>query len=100
MCRIRRETPNPPSEVELRLNHFDKPGVYNPSTKGGARVWRPSAVSSLPLVGGILALVVAGRIPVHTAPPVDISLRLTGPAEPIRSFPITAPRPPGLGNNP
>src|SRR5436190_3805856 len=99
MCRIRRETPNPPSEVELRLNHFDKSGVYNPSTKGGARVWRPSAVSSLPLVGGILALVVAGRIAVHTASPVDIPLRLNGTVEPVRSFPITAPRLTGQGNN-
>jgi len=62
-------------------------------------VWRPSAVSSLPLVGGILALVVAGRIAVHTASPVDISLRLNGTVEPIRSFPITAPRLTGQGNN-
>src|SRR5947207_8843412 len=42
---------------------------------------------------------VAGRVAVHTAPPGDLPIRLNGTVEPVRSFPITAPRLTGQGNN-
>jgi len=64
-------------------------------------VWRPSGRSILPLVGGIVAAlgIAAGAVAVHTAPAADVPLRLNGTVEPIRSFPITAPRLTGQGSN-
>jgi len=53
------------------------------------------------LVGGIIALIGAAgsRAAVDSASSADIAIRLNGTVEPIHSFPITAPRLTGQGNN-